>query len=149
MEYSGFRAIVIKGGKIALIERWNNGKHYFVLPGGKLEKGESDTDCVVREIKEELNINIVPQKLIYDLIDFRRQGVFLVDWIDGEISKTNAEEYREDRVGGDYNPVLVDLAQIKNINLVPTEMKQQLLSDLQSGQLMIREKIEIHSGYKG
>ncbi len=149
MEYTGFRAVVIKDKKIALIERWNNGKHYFVLPGGKLEKGESDIDCVVREIKEELNIDIVPQKLIYDLVDFRRQGVFVVDWVGGEVSKTDAEEYREDRVGGDYSPVLVELGKIKDINLVPTEMKQQLLCDLESGQLATREKIEIRSGYKG
>ena len=28
------------------------------FPGGKLEKGEAAADCIVREIKEELNINI-------------------------------------------------------------------------------------------
>lgn len=34
------------------------------LPGGKVEKGESTKDAAIREIKEETNINIDPEKLI-------------------------------------------------------------------------------------
>lgn len=32
------------------------------FPGGKVEKGETDEDCLIREIYEELNINIVIKK---------------------------------------------------------------------------------------
>lgn len=35
----------------------------WVMPGGKLEDGESARDCVVREAKEELGIDIHPLKL--------------------------------------------------------------------------------------
>lgn len=34
------------------------------FPGGKLEKNESPQDCIVREICEELNINVQAQKIL-------------------------------------------------------------------------------------
>lgn len=149
MDYVGFRAVVIRDGKIALIERWNKGRHYFVLPGGHLEKGESARDCVIREIREELNIVIEPKAQIYDLIDFQKQGIFFADWVSGTVSKTDAEEYRDDRIGGDYEPVLVEINELKSINLVPETLKNQLLIDLQNGDLATRPKIAIKSKYKG
>lgn len=148
MEYSGFRAIVIRDGKIALIERWNRKRHYFVLPGGHLEAGETAKECVVREVKEELNIEVTPQALIYDLIDYRKQGIYIVEWKSGEIGKTDAPEYRDDRIGGDYEPVLVDLDDLKNINLVPCTLKFHLLKDLKKGDLQNREKIQIRSTFR-
>jgi len=32
--------------------------YFYLLPGGKIEKGESDTECLLREIKEELSCAI-------------------------------------------------------------------------------------------
>ena len=32
------------------------------FPGGKIEEGESEEDCLVREIQEELNLSITPLK---------------------------------------------------------------------------------------
>ncbi len=34
------------------------------FPGGKVEKNESPQDCIVREIREELNISVQPQKIL-------------------------------------------------------------------------------------
>lgn len=147
MRYSGFRAIVIKDDKIALIERWKNGLHFFVLPGGRLEIGESAEQCVIREIKEELNINIRPKKLVYDLIDYRAQGIFCAEWLSGEVGKTDAEEYRNDRVGGDYEPVLKSLSELKKLNLLPKELKMQLLKDLENGATFEGEKVVIRSNF--
>lgn len=30
----------------------------FLMPGGQLDKNESDVDCLTREIKEELDVNV-------------------------------------------------------------------------------------------
>jgi len=51
-------AVVIKEGSILLVRK----KETWILPGGKPEAGESDTQCLLREIKEEL-----PQLNIRDL----------------------------------------------------------------------------------
>ena len=39
-----------------------NGKWEF--PGGKLEENESEKDCLIREIKEELDIEIIVDSFI-------------------------------------------------------------------------------------
>ena len=36
-----YRAIIIKDGKLALMERRKNGRHYWVYPGGGLEGNET------------------------------------------------------------------------------------------------------------
>lgn len=33
---------------------------YWEFPGGKLEKNESIPNCIIREIQEELNLEIIP-----------------------------------------------------------------------------------------
>ncbi len=52
--------ILLKGKKILLGKRKSRdrfgGKWEF--PGGKLEEGELPEDCIIREIKEELNLDI-------------------------------------------------------------------------------------------
>lgn len=145
MDYSRMRAIVIKENNIALMERWKDGRHFFVLPGGKIEDGESGEECVIREVKEELNITIKPKVLVYDLVNLDKQGVYLCEYIDGDICTTDAEEYRPGNLGGKYNPIWIPLSEIQCINLVPTELKNQLLIDIKNADFLRTEKIEIRA----
>lgn len=53
-------AIIERGGLILAVQR-KAGKHLSLkweFPGGKIEKGETPEACVIREIKEELNLEI-------------------------------------------------------------------------------------------
>jgi len=50
--------IIIEGGKVALIERHRNGRHYFVVPGGAAEEGESSRAAAHREAREELGVEV-------------------------------------------------------------------------------------------
>ena len=58
----GAAAIFDSEGKILCCKRNNTPPHSkkWEFPGGKLEKDESVTECIVREIKEELNLEIIP-----------------------------------------------------------------------------------------
>lgn len=43
-------------GEILLIKQKKKNKDYWLLPGGGIEFGESATDALARELKEELNL---------------------------------------------------------------------------------------------
>ena len=49
--------------RVLLIHRWRDGHEYFVLPGGKVEAGETPAEASVREAREEtgLEITVGPQ----------------------------------------------------------------------------------------
>jgi 8-oxo-dGTP pyrophosphatase MutT (NUDIX family) len=49
----------IENGKQLVVR--TRGKDKFYNPGGKREPGETDVQALVRELKEELNINIIPK----------------------------------------------------------------------------------------
>ena len=57
-------SVVIKNEKILLVKEIRFGKYIWSLPGGLLEKGENIIDGVIREVKEETNIDIKPYGMI-------------------------------------------------------------------------------------
>ncbi|MBK8395980.1 MAG: NUDIX hydrolase [Leptospiraceae bacterium] len=58
-------------GEILLIKQRKKNKDYWLLPGGGIEFGESATTALVRELKEELNLDVSSSKflLINESID--------------------------------------------------------------------------------
>ena len=53
----------IRGGQVLCAR--SRGKVTCYLPGGKREPGESDGDALVREIREELSIDILPETMAH------------------------------------------------------------------------------------
>ncbi|HVV03842.1 MAG TPA: NUDIX domain-containing protein [Puia sp.] len=53
--------IVIKDRKLLLA--FSNNKQAFYLPGGKADEGESTEDALRREVSEELDITLHPEKI--------------------------------------------------------------------------------------
>lgn len=51
----GSRAIVLCGDHVLLVR--HIGIPYWALPGGRIEEGETPEQCILRELKEELNIS--------------------------------------------------------------------------------------------
>jgi 8-oxo-dGTP diphosphatase len=52
------------------------------FPGGKIEYGESAEECIVREIKEELNIDIdVSNKLNSSVFDYPNFSIELIPFV--------------------------------------------------------------------
>ncbi|EEI93706.1 hypothetical protein HMPREF0765_0700 [Sphingobacterium spiritivorum ATCC 33300] len=41
----------------------SKGKDKYYIPGGKREAGENDTATLIREIKEELNVDVIPSSI--------------------------------------------------------------------------------------
>jgi 8-oxo-dGTP diphosphatase len=69
------------------------------FPGGKLELNENEIDCIKREIKEELNIEIeVLNKLSNSIFDYGTFKInlipFIANYISGEILLLEHKEYK-------------------------------------------------------
>jgi 8-oxo-dGTP diphosphatase len=41
----------------------SKGKNIYYIPGGKREEGESDHEALIREIKEELSVDLKPETI--------------------------------------------------------------------------------------
>jgi len=59
--------IYVQNGK--LLVTLSKGKDVWYIPGGKREAGETDEQALIREVKEELTVDIVPETI-------KRYGVF-------------------------------------------------------------------------
>lgn len=87
------RAIILNEDKKLLVFERNRrygmfGKvhHYYSIPGGGIEEGETPEQAVVRELREEMLIDIAPQQLIIHQIaieDQREHFYFLARIISG------------------------------------------------------------------
>jgi ADP-ribose pyrophosphatase YjhB (NUDIX family) len=57
--------ILLKDGKILLARRFNTGymDGYYSLPAGHVEKGETFTQCIIREAKEEIGVDLRQENL--------------------------------------------------------------------------------------
>ena len=59
-------AIIRSNGKILICRRGEGGNcaHLWEFPGGKIEAGETPFQCIVREIQEELLLEIKPLHVV-------------------------------------------------------------------------------------
>lgn len=58
---------VIKNNKLLVLKK--KGLDKYILPGGKVEKGESDIECLEREIDEELQAFVTNIKFLATFTD--------------------------------------------------------------------------------
>jgi len=83
------RAIIIENDKLMVFyrERVVNNERicYFSLPGGHVEKEEMARDTVVRELKEELNIDILVDYEVGSInVDNKLERYFVCHRVSGE-----------------------------------------------------------------
>lgn len=57
------KAVILRERKLLLVQRSANSRndhHFWEFPGGRLEFGESPTEAVIREVREETGLHITP-----------------------------------------------------------------------------------------
>jgi 8-oxo-dGTP pyrophosphatase MutT (NUDIX family) len=78
------RGIIIHDNKILLIERWRGSLHYFSIPGGGIEAGETEQQTVIREVAEETGCTVALQRKLYVLHHGdRMHHIYLCDYLNG------------------------------------------------------------------
>ena len=116
-------------------------QEYYTFPGGHLEEGETLEEGVIREIKEEFGINVKVVRKVYELENDRvnmKEYFFLCEYIDGEFGTGDGEEFSNDpeyKDSGEYIPEIVKRENIAGLILLPLEIKEKFVQDLQEGKL--------------
>ena len=62
------QAAIMRGNHILLIQHREHagGRAYWLLPGGGMEPGETEIECVRREMREETNLEVQVERLILE-----------------------------------------------------------------------------------
>jgi mutator protein MutT len=96
----GLGIVVSSGGQILICRRRSSDSFggYWEFPGGKIEPGESPAQCVRRELREELDIEVTPLRPL-DVIEHQypkarvRLHPFLCRHDSGEPMAISASEF--------------------------------------------------------
>lgn len=59
------RAVILHNGKLVVSRERRQGVEHLILPGGRVQTGESVTDALTREVSEETGLEVVPERLVY------------------------------------------------------------------------------------
>jgi len=86
------------------------------FPGGKLEDNESDIDCIKREIKEEINIEIdLINQLSNSVFDYGTFKInlipFIANYVSGEIILSEHKDYK-----------LLDKSELSNLDWAEADL---------------------------
>jgi mutator protein MutT len=98
---------------------------YWEFPGGKCEPGEKIEDCLVREVREELGIEVLPRHFLCrtEHAYAHRTVVlhfYLCDWVSGHPIRHDVHDFR-----------WVEPAELRSYKFPPadTEMINELVSN--------------------
>lgn len=91
INYKGKILVAQRGKNMSLPLKWE-------FPGGKVEPNESEIDCITREIREELNIEIeIIDRLESSFFDYPSKSIELIPFVaiykSGEIILKEHEQY--------------------------------------------------------
>lgn len=96
--------IIVDNNEVFLL-RHNKCKGLFVFPSGKIEEGETSEEALIRELKEELNINVLEYKEFirnvpqwYDRVDgvmHTAEDLFIIEKYDGELINNEPTKHLE------------------------------------------------------
>lgn len=123
-------AIIIKNNQILLIHRIKNDIEYFVLPGGTVEVGEGNEIALIREIKEETNLDIVNYKLLSQVREESKLWyIYRIDEYFGKISLGYPEIGRHNKQN-QYILEWYNIEDLVNINIIPNKIKLEIIDKL-------------------
>lgn len=110
-------AIVIRDGLILLIARRNGAEHWYEIPGGGVEDGETPDVAVVRELGEETGLaGVVGREVAIVFKEGRREHYFTVH-TRGEIAERAGLDLEDDAM-----PVWLPMACLPGASVWPKRL---------------------------
>ena len=131
------RAVILMDNKVILIRRkkYNNGeviKEYYVIPGGHLDENETFEEAVIREVKEELGIDV---KITSELLHAYNEDLnidekfFECEYLSGKLGNGIGEEWTNPNIEkyGSYEIIQSSIDEINSLNLLPVNVKKIII----------------------
>ena len=139
--------LVVSDGRLALIERWKNGRHYWVIPGGTIEPGESIDQAAAREGEEELGAVVALGELRVRIDHREADGSMQRQWyFDARVASellqmVGPEASRTD--SGTYTAVWMKLTDVDPESVLPSAVAKLVVTN---GGVWPNQVIEIDEG---
>jgi len=96
--------VIIQDGRLLLVQHRKMGRSYWLLPGGRLDFGETLEECARRELMEETNLEIKLKDFLFineSIPEDRHRHIvnlyFEAEVIGGNLKKGNEEILQEVR----------------------------------------------------
>ncbi len=138
------RAIIFQGNKIVSMKRIRDGRIFYTFPGGGMEEGESEEECVLREVFEEFGLVISPIKKVYIYESGSSiEHFYICRYISGEFGTGKGEEFHNVAKNGVYKPVYIEISDLPTLPLMPPEVASAFCEDYKNNGEALREDIKI------
>jgi 8-oxo-dGTP diphosphatase len=133
-------AVVARDGALLLVRHQKPDRDpYWVLPGGRLEPGETIPECAEREISEETGLSARFSGVLY-VSEFLSEGRHTVDITVRMVPEADEEAVlgTDPEVAPGSEPTLRELRwmgedELREIELLPSSIKARLLEDAAGG----------------
>ena len=126
--------------RVGVIKR-KDYQEYYTFPGGGLEENETLEQGVIREIKEEFVIDVEVVKKLYEMNSEKfnqKEYFFLCKYVGGEFGTGDGPEYNNDPKyidSGKFIPEIINKEDVKTLLLLPTEIRDKFVEDIEKGNL--------------
>jgi 8-oxo-dGTP pyrophosphatase MutT (NUDIX family) len=66
--HTRYQGLIVENDRVLLIKHREHetGRSYWIIPGGGLDGDESEEECVIREVREETNLDVEVLDLLFD-----------------------------------------------------------------------------------
>jgi 8-oxo-dGTP diphosphatase len=133
-------AVVTRDGALLLVRHQKpDCDPYWVLPGGRLEPGESIPACAEREVREETGLSARFSGVLY-VSEFLRAGRHTVDITVRMTPEGDGEAVlgSDPEIAPGSKPTLIELRwaaadELESLELLPVSIKGRLLEDAPGG----------------
>jgi len=91
--HTRYQGLIVENDSVLLIKHTERatGRSYWIIPGGGLDDDETEEECVIREVREETNLDVEIERLLFDEPGhpngvYRRRKTFLCKPVGGHPS---------------------------------------------------------------